>query len=92
MTYSSQTRALGVSTLGLLIYNPREKNVNIPSERDFYVHIYMCVYVYIHTYVKWMSTGFMLACLKKWMSTGIMMAWHKKWMSAGLLPACHKNG
>ena len=56
------------------------------------MYIYMCVYVYIHTYVKWMSTGFMLACLKKWMSTGIMMAWHKKWMSAGLLPACHKNG
>ena len=39
----------------------------------------MCIYVYIHTYVKWMSTGLMLVCLKKWMSTGLMLA-------------CHKNG
>ena len=25
------------------------------------MYIYMCVYVYIHTYVKWMSIGLMLA-------------------------------
>ena len=48
MTYSSQTRALGVSTLGLLIYNPREKYVNIPSEKYFYVHIYVCICVYTY--------------------------------------------
>ena len=28
------------------------------------MYIDMCIYVYIHTYVKWMSTGLMLACLK----------------------------
>ena len=43
------------------------------------MYIYMSVYVYIHTYVKWMSAGLMPACHKKRMSTGIMMA-------------CHKNG
>eukprot|EP00434_Breviolum_minutum_P006915 symbB.v1.2.006104.t1/scaffold364.1/size219240/1 len=31
MTYSSQTRALGVSTLGLLIYNPRALRVFGPG-------------------------------------------------------------
>ena len=29
-----------------------------------YMYINMCIYVYIHTYVKWMSTGIMLACHK----------------------------
>ena len=43
------------------------------------MYIYMCVYVYIHTYVKWMSAGLMPACHKNWMGTGLMMA-------------CHKNG
>ena len=28
------------------------------------MYINMCIYVYIHTYVKWMSTGLMLACHK----------------------------
>ena len=28
------------------------------------MYINMCIYVYIHTYVKWMSTGIMLACHK----------------------------
>ena len=28
------------------------------------MYIYMCVYVYIHTYVKWMSAGLMPACHK----------------------------
>ena len=29
------------------------------------MYIYMCIYgVYIHSYVKWMSTGLMLACHK----------------------------
>ena len=28
------------------------------------MYIYMCVYVYIHTYVKWMSAGLMPACQK----------------------------
>ena len=41
-----------------------QKYVNIPSEKYIYVHIYMCVFVYIHTYVKWMSTGLMMACHK----------------------------
>ena len=43
------------------------------------MYINMCIYVYIHTYVKWMSTGIMLAC-------------HKNGMSTGLMVACHKNG
>ena len=41
-----------------------KKYVNIPSEKYIYMYINMCIYVYIHTYVKWMSTGLMLACLK----------------------------
>ena len=28
------------------------------------MYIYMCVYVYIHIYVKWMSAGLMPACHK----------------------------
>ena len=43
------------------------------------MYINMCIYVYIHTYVKWMSTGLMLACLKKW-------------MQSCLKQSCHKNG
>ena len=31
---------------------------------SIYMYINMCIYVYIHTYVKWMSTGIMLACHK----------------------------
>ena len=59
------------------------------------MYIYMCVYVYIHTYVKWMSAGLMPGLSKKWMSTGIMLACaslSKKWMSTGIVLACHKNG
>ena len=41
-----------------------KKYVNIPSEKYIYMYINMCIYVYIQTYVKWMSTGLMLACLK----------------------------
>ena len=28
------------------------------------MYINMCIYVYIHTYVKWMSTGLMPSCHK----------------------------
>ena len=42
------------------------------------MYINMCIYVYLHTYVKWMSTGLMLACLKR--------------MQSCLMPSCHKNG
>ena len=28
------------------------------------MYIYMCIYVYIHTYVKWMSTGLIQSCHK----------------------------
>ena len=33
------------------------------------MYIYMCVYVYIHTYVKWMSAGLMPACHKNGRAT-----------------------
>ena len=42
----------------------QKKYVNIPSGKYIYMYINMCIYVYIHTYVKWMSTGIMLACHK----------------------------
>ena len=45
-----------------------KKYVHIPSEKYIYIDMciwkYMCKYVYIHTYVKWMSTCIMLSCHK----------------------------
>ena len=64
------------------------------------MYMNMCTDVYIHTCVKWMSTGLLLACLKNgrvpvlfWLVLKMdeyrsFAGLSSKWMSTGLMLAC----